>query len=179
MIFSVYSCSKDEIKNHTLIPLQSRSTPILNVKINADTLDEKLEIILNNEKSILITHVANGLYLISGDSPLHKIKLSLTPVKSLSLYDANNNLSEKYFDDDDDVIEERPCCSRNEFKAWYKAFSDNCTGTPECDVICAMVPVCEIAHYASALMACCYFGYGPSFVGAEIALDYSFTFNDF
>jgi hypothetical protein len=165
-ILGFTACEKSSIEDqmNNITNLQTRSTRVDTVLIFADTLNGKLKIDFGF-KTIFFESVSNGYFKVYGEPGIDMIKQNFTPYENLIVIDSLNNVDTLYFDNNDIIDASRPCCSRDQFKAWYRFFRDEVwSSSPELEVMCDILPVCGPLSYVSAGIACCYYGEGPPYI---------------
>ncbi|MBK9256098.1 MAG: hypothetical protein IPM42_11460 [Saprospiraceae bacterium] len=139
------------------LKLNTRSSNSINIVV--DSINIKMQMTID-EDSIFIKSLSNNIYKVEGVSGIDKIEYVEAPIRHLLVIDSSRNTEIIYLDSEDGVESERPCCSRKEFKAWYKFIEDYTGDNPEMQVACGFLP-CELAYYAVALYYCCDTGTGP------------------
>lgn len=145
---------EDYEENYNLNNRSSKS-----IKFVVDTIRSNMQMTIF-EDTILIKSLANKFYKLEGVSGIDKIKFVESPMRHFVVIDSSSITEIIYLDSEDGLVSERPCCSRKEFKAWYKFIEDYTGDNPEFQVACGFLP-CEVVYYAAALYFCCDTGTGP------------------
>lgn len=161
LITIILSCKSDDELNLTKTIEAGTRTSLHYIDVKINTQAKKITTKFDQIKTIEIISESENTVKINGVQGLSKVSYDNGTPKKLILTDSLNQSTYVFFDDDNDVIEERPCCSRSTFKAWYSYFKNNCEQIPECDAACDYVP-CGTVHYISALTACCTYGGMPN-----------------